>query len=71
MSKGGFSVSAANRGLPRRAMVLDHAQSKPNTCVSRVRTSVALMGRFYIDACQTTLLSAHAQKVLPQQLWNL
>ena len=33
MSRGGFSISAANRGLPRRAMVLKHDRNKENTCV--------------------------------------
>ena len=33
MSRGGFSISAAHRGLPRRAMFLDYVQSEESTCV--------------------------------------
>ena len=33
MSKGGFSISAAHAGQPRRAMFLEHAQFQEGTCV--------------------------------------
>ena len=33
MSRGGFSISAAHRGMPRRAMFLEHAPYKEGTCV--------------------------------------
>jgi hypothetical protein len=32
MSRGGFSISAAHRGLPRRAMFLEYVQSEESTC---------------------------------------
>ena len=34
MSKGGFSVSAAHAGQPRRAMFLEHAQFQEGTCAA-------------------------------------
>ena len=38
MSRGGFSISAAHRGMPRRAMFLQHGQGHvtENTCVAEL-----------------------------------